>query len=784
MKKNILTSAVTLAICGVTTSAIAEESTTLPPITVTADYNTGVADMVTVTSKAIDDAAITSPRNLVRNLPGVELENRTIDGFSDVRVRGMGGAGSNLGTGQNRVAVNIDGVPLPNTFKRGHAMRAGLAPFSTDDLKAVEIIRGPETSISGKSGLAGTLKFVTKDPEDYYDKDAGEKFGGNVRTGYSGANKAFSVGATVAGQFTDNLSAMLSYGHSKSDDLPNYDKEKPYFDNGTPLVFLNRVKAGLFNPETMADRIDGADIETDNIMGKIVFEPNSDHRFTAKAEYSKRNADIQTFIPKNASPSLMATIPTLVGACTSPYTPPKYKKEVCDMIGMVNGFAYGRDSNKAYDDKNKSTRTAFTLRHDFTIDTPVADSGYWQAYYQKYKNHRSNELAYGYQFGNAATNDYTVSGYGIEANLSKTFNAGNVEHTISYGLNLQNHKSKSRQKSYNSIPGTRPPQIVQNNTTYQPDTKIRQITAYVNDDIALADGKLHIMPGIEFTQYRTRAKTTPNYDDSDAANTLINSSDHHFSWRLGTTYELNDNHQVFAGYRQGYKVPSFNEINSSSGHGRVNNPNLKPEQSSGFTLGLRSQGDIGSQVISAFHDTYQDLAVPGYLPNGDETTVNMDDKVVIYGIEYQGELDLHNAFDAPEGLKLRGSLAYAKGKNKQTHQPYSGVEPLSGSIGLAYDAPSQNWGMAVTTNFAKAKKSKDIAKSDDKLIPIGGYGVTDLTAYFKPIKGLQINTGVYNVFDKKYAKWSAAQYDNFFTQSYNQMTEPGRFFAAKVKYDF
>ncbi len=81
MKKNILTSAITLAICGITTLAIAEESTTLPPITVTADYNTGVADMVTVTDKAIEDTAVTSPRNLVRNIPGVELENRATEGF-------------------------------------------------------------------------------------------------------------------------------------------------------------------------------------------------------------------------------------------------------------------------------------------------------------------------------------------------------------------------------------------------------------------------------------------------------------------------------------------------------------------------------------------------------------------------------------------------------------------------------------------------------------------------------------------------------------------------------
>ncbi|PID66912.1 MAG: hypothetical protein CR975_00460 [Gammaproteobacteria bacterium] len=779
MKQSILTTAILSAVFATASTAMAEEESDtgtdiLPPVTVTANYNAGVADMVTLTNRAIDDTAITGPRDLLRNVPSVELEHRVTDGFAGFRIRGMGGSGSTLGTGQNRVAVDIDGVPLPDTFKRGHATRVGLSPLNTADLKAVEVIRGPETSMSGKSGLAGTVKFVTKDPEDYYDKAGGEKFGGNVRTGYSSADKNFSIGATAAGQITDELSAMLSYGHGKSDEMPNYDKEKYYLDNGTPLAYLGYM--GLFDAEKMADRIDGADITTDNVMAKVVFEPNAKHRFTAKAEYGQRDTDIQASVPNPAN--FARTIAALTGMCNNPppgFTPAQ-RGRICGMKEMVKGFA--RRPQKAYTDQNKGKRKAFTFRHDVELNTAIADSGYWQAHYQDYKNHRGNELAYGYQYGKVATTDYAVNGYGVEAHLSKAITVGNVEHDVSYGLNLQAHKSKSRQNSYR-MSDTNPPRLEQNKTTYQPDTKTRQVTAYINDDIALADGKLHIMPGVEFTHYRINAKPTPNYREA-----LIDLDDNHFSWRLGATYDLTDSHQLFAGYRQGYKIPSFNELNSSSGHGRVNNPNLKPEQSAGFTVGLRSQGDIGSQTINAFHDTYRDLAVSGRLPNGRETTVNMEDKVVIYGLEYQGELDLHRAVNAPEGLKLRGAVAYAKGKNKQTHEPYSDVEPLNGSIGLAYDDPSQKWGMAVTTNFAKAKKATDIAKSDNTLIPVGGYGATDLTAYFKPTKGLQINAGVYNVFDKKYAKWSASQYNAFFPQTYGQITEPGRFFGATMKYDF
>ncbi len=734
MKRKILTTTILTILSASTLPVIAQETNNievLSPVTVTANYNTGVADTVTITNKAINDGTTTSPRDLVRNIPGVELENQAIDGFTGFRIRGMGGNGTMYRTGQNRVAVDVDGVPLPDMFKTGHAVRTGVAPFATDDLKAVEVIRGPETSMSGKSGLAGTVKFVTKDPEDYYQK--GKQFGGNVRTGYSSANKAFSIGTTVAGQFTDNLSAMISYNHSKSDEMPNYDKEKIYHDNGN---FMARV------PNFSPDLIDSADITTDSLMGKILFQPSDSQRITLKAEHSKRNFKAN-ILPVGRK---MAPVP------------------------------------KNPTDENTSKRSTISLRHNFNINTVFADDGYWQAHYQDYTNHRDNDLAYGTSFG---TTDYKVKSYGIEANLSKTTILGNTEHTFSYGLNAQNSQSKVRllwdaPRMFGGV----------SKATYQPDTKTKQITAYINDDISVSNGKLHIMPGVEFTHYKINALPTDNY-----AGTLTDKSDSHFSWRLGATYDINDNHQLFGGYRQGYKTPAFGELNSDvpMSHNRLPNPNLKPEQSAGLTLGLRSQGNIGSQTISAFYDTYKDLAKEIKVPTGkigrygpvmQAKTVNMDDKVVIYGVEYQGELDLHNAFNAPEGLKLRGSLAYAKGKNKQTNQPYSDVEPLNGSIGLGYDAPSKKWGMAVTTNFAKAKKVKDIAKSDKTLIPVKGYGVTDLTAYFKPTKGLQINAGVYNLFDKKYTKWSEAQYNSIFPQTYNQITEPGRFFGAKVKYDF
>ncbi|MGY0399092.1 MAG: TonB-dependent receptor domain-containing protein [Ostreibacterium sp.] len=718
-------------ITGITLPAIAQETNNtistdrLSPVTVTADYTTGVSDTITVTNKLIEDIPLNNARDLLRNIPSVTLENSAIEDFSGVRIRGMGGAGKTNRTGQNRVVLNVDGISLPDTFRTGHATRIGLAPIEVSDLKQINIIRGPETSTQGKSGLAGTLNFITKDPEDYYDKNSDKPFGGNVRTGYNRSDNNFYLGATAAGQITDTVAAMISYTHHKSGLLNNYNKVKPFQDNGSFMAFSN--------PDKLADRIDSANITVNNVMGKIVFSPNANHRFTFKVGHNER--DFKASLLSNPA------------------------------------FASMRQPKANYIDKNKGKLNLFSIRHDFVIDASFADDGYWQVFYQHFNNHRDNDLAYGVSHG--ATN-YEVSSFGAELNLSKSFSSDKVEHTLNYGVNLQQQKTKVRWlwDAPSQFGGKQ-------RKTYQPDTKTQQITAYVNDDITLPNGKLHIIPGIEVTHYTLHPSSTEDY-----ATTLTKLSDTNLSWRLGTSYDVTDTQQLFASYRQGYRLPSFAEMNSSSGHNGVPNPNIKPEQSTGIALGLRSYGEIGSQTISAFYDIYSDLIVQGKTPNGDSTEVNMEGKVNIYGIEYHGELDLHHTFTLPTGMKLRTTLAYVKGKNKETNAPYSAVEPFSGNFSFAYDTPSKRWGAAATVNFASAKKAKNIAKSDTTLFPIAGYGVTDLTAYFKPIKGMKINIGIYNLFNKKYAKWSEVQHESTFPQRYDQITEPGRFFGANLRYDF
>lgn len=710
MQPKILTVAIVLAICDTTVAQENNlENNLLKTVNVIDVAGETITNSVFIDEDDLDKSLASNPHDLLEDVSGVEFTKGAGGHFRNIRIRGMS-TGSGDG---DRVAINIDGVPVADSFRSGHATDNGQSYFDIADLKAVEVKKGAAIITGGRDGLAGTVNFTTKDPEDYLQGD--NRFGGNVRTGYSGTDDSASGGFSLAGKFTDTLSGMFSYTYRHYHEIENYD--------GLDVVGTARTAE---NP---------TDGDSNNILSKLVFSPNAENQFKLKLENYHDNSSTQV-LDKTLS------------------------------------------SSADYDDRYKTRRKGISLSHDFSFDTAAFDSGQWQLYYQDSKQNRDNDY-YSDSYGLSEIHTkYHVKDMGANARFAKQLS----NHTLGYGFNLRQTDVETRLYYYSpSVDSTRYYQT-------QPDTKTQYYTGFVNDDIALAGDRWHILPAIELTHYQINPRETENY-----LGDIVDASDTVFSWSLGTTFDLTDNHQLFASYRQGLKVPSLLEQNPGAAfHGMTYTPNasLKPEKSKTAELGVRSNGVWGSQTVSLFHDTYNDFIETEYNADTDSyESVNNPNKIRIYGVEYQGELDLE-ALGLAEGLKLKGGLTYAKAREDTDSGkvPYSDADPLNGHVGIAYDAPSQKWGVEWTTYFADAKDADDISAEDLEggLSPIGGYGVSNLTAYFRPIDNLQINAGVYNIFDKKYAIWSESQATNDYYGylSYDEVTEPGRSFAINLRYDF
>lgn len=708
------------------------EVSELEPVIVTNNYDKEMpTNSLHIDQETLDKAPSDSPGDLFRYVPGVVFQKDPYaGGLAGVRIRGMGGSTQ---FNSDRVALNIDGVPVPDSYKYGHISDNGQNTFDIADLKAVEIQKGAGLTGGERSGLAGTVNMTTKDPADYFSE--GRKFGGNVRSGWSGENEMFRNGVSLAGALSESVSTMLSYTYRNYHETPNYD--------------------GLDVPGSERSAVNPVDADSHNVLSKIVFSPNPSHTFKIKLESYKMHFDEKML--QHASTKLMSR----------EYTQFKQK-----------------DNN--YWNKLKSQRQALSLKHDFNFGTPLFDSGDWQIYYQQSRQNRDDDyvsyskLHKGIRTGKTS---YKTKEFGFSVNFDKQI----FNHELDYGLKFRRLKAMNRTQYASKSDGD------VSDYVHEPNTTTSSYRFYIDDDLSLANGRVHILPGIGVTHYILSPEKTAHYlGQMEKDETTVP------TWSLGTTFDLNENHQIFSSFRRGIKLPSFLEygIGQVFAHSKIPykpNPDLKPERSQSLELGLKSRGTLGSSTISFFHDTYQDFLDTRKIKIDGEQymqSYNNPNEVTIYGIEVNGLFDLSQFI--LDGFKLKGALVYAKSREKTQDgkQPYTNGDPLSASLGASYDAPSKKWGIEWTTRFAKAKKQGDIAPGDLKptgpyaryttpVKPIGGYGVSDLSVHFKPIKNMHINAGVYNIFDKKYAIWSES-----IKEDYDQITEPGRTYAVNLRYDF
>lgn len=189
---------------GAQTAATATE---LDEIAVTAERRPvsvkEASSTVSVTSgEELERKLVTRPGDLVAEEPGVSV----------ARSPKRAGAGSYAirGIGDNRVLIEQDGIRVqdyPESQKGPGAYTRDFVDF--ENLKQVEIVRGPASALHGSEAIGGVVSFLTKDPEDFL-KLVGKDWYLGLKAAYDSADRSLSETATVAGK-KGEWSAVVSY---------------------------------------------------------------------------------------------------------------------------------------------------------------------------------------------------------------------------------------------------------------------------------------------------------------------------------------------------------------------------------------------------------------------------------------------------------------------------------------------------------------------------------------------------------------------------------------------
>jgi len=748
--RSALLACTALAVLSLSTGALAQdaadgangEGTTLKAIVVKGKrvktVGTGVAETPlasTVTAEQLEDKQITSIEDLGRSLePGVSFNRAN----GAVNIRGLEGS---------RVLTTIDGLPVSYLSDATRDASGGVNSFDFGSLSQADVVRGGDSSRAGPGALGGVLALRTLEPEDLIGE--GRTWGGLVKITYDSADRSFNTNAAVASQF-DNTAVLFQGGYKKGHERRS---------NGTVDTY------GATRSEA-----DPADFDQHNLLFKVRHYAESGHMFGVTLERYRRDMDSDP-------------------------------RSILSNTGSGTYRAGNYDAFNNTDRDRVSLDYAYEAQDDGSLFDTAAASIYWQSQLRGvgYDAIRFSSGAPGTPLVGPINRFNTLEeeNYGFIGSASKTL----ANHKVTFGWDIATGTTTQYSAGKDNCATTTPrPAACDNLHTNQADSpKVdgTRIGLFVEDKIALGNAGFSVTPGVRFDWVSYDPKMTPEFAANPNNPTLPGSfEDTAISPKLRFAHEVNEGLELYAQWAMGFRAPTAGELYSVFGgkgtYLRLGNPDLESETSNSFDIGMNwGDDDLGGRV-NLFYSRYKNFIdvrklsaseaanlgydVNDYPQNGITRGVNLD-RARIYGVE----LSAHKRFD--NGFGIRGSLAYADGKDMTTGDFLRSVLPLKGVLGLDYDAGS--WGIGIDWIGARGGKGSDVSgpRSRD-YFATPGYGIVDLTARWEPeqLPGLKINAGIYNVFDKTYYDYATARLAG--TQPNPFYSEPGRTFRISLTQKF
>jgi hemoglobin/transferrin/lactoferrin receptor protein len=470
------------------------------------------------------------------------------------------------------------------------------------------------------------------------------------------------------------------------------------------------------------------DNRSNAVLARVVYTLNDQNRFRLTYDHLDRDTD-WTVLSAIAKPPLAAT----------------------SVLGLT-----------AWD---KVKRDRVSLDHRFTDGQGLVQSATTTLYYQD-----STTRQYSAEDRNTAadrTRDATFDNgvFGAALELHSQAAIGGLTHKLVWGGDA----SLTRQEGVRD--GTVPPAGETFPTRAFPTTDYTLAGAYAQDEIAV--GPVTLYPAVRFDYYRLEPKT----DALFTANVPASQSESHVSPKLGVVWKATDLVTVFANAAAGFKAPSPSQVNNgfanlASNYRSISNPDLKPETSQTFELGVRLNRPTWNASITGFTGQYDDfieqVQVRGTFTAADPAVyqyVNQS-KAEITGAEARFVTELGG------GFTLQGAASYARGnsENNGAKVPLASVDPVKLVAGLSYRDPAGRFGGALNAVHAARKSAGRSGVSCSATILVNGapqtqtgsdycwmpkaFTVLDLTAYWNLTDSVTLRGGVFNLTGQTYAWWS------------------------------
>lgn len=703
-------------------------------------------------------------------------------GSSSFNIRGIEG---------NRVGIEVDGIRQPpeylsTSFDAGAETGAGGMGrdyFDPSMFQLVEILKGGASALYGSDALGGVVSMKTLDPSDLYTDTT---WGGLARTQFFSRNDgiAWQLGGAAR---HDRLDYMLMYAGRETNETSNN---------------------GSISPDPMT-------MDSQSWLGKIGWDAG-DHVFQFTFEHYQRDVyadmrsalhpSIEMFSIFKKSIENWQEVERTRASVEWTYQP------VGGWIDKVETQLYWQDSQTSSRNLSLNPRTLAVNRTDI--------SELWRQWIAMYNpglmvDGRNREQWI----------DFETEIYGITSVAQKAMEFGPTKHQFLAGLDI------SREESVNSFDrietnGTIVPDLGGPPGTFDEETvttrfdrisfapaETTRLGFFLQDDIQLGE-KWDLSVGARLDYHQIESNFTPEYRQrlesvvgTDLASTATGDYDNlAVSPRLDVSYATTEKTRLYAGYGMGIRNPTAEELTMIFDHPSgpntrtsIPNPDLQEEISHAFKLGYKGVGDPGRFALELFYTRYTDFIesnVPyALLPDGSFLTQTQNRGTAeIYGIEASGEWEAGSWKPELNGFSVGLNAGYTIGDNLTIDQPINTVEPWKAIGFVGYTDPDGKFGARLIGTYTGPVTRTDDTTIYGEMYRPDAWFTLDLTAWWKPVRGVTFNVGVNNLFDEQYWNWSTvrrggghlglADFGGQASSVDDRTTAPGRNFYLSATYQF
>ena len=697
-----------------------------------------------ITEEDIQRTETSSFRELFRYTPGVDMvrDRRSRAGEANIEIRGLGG---------RRVLMLVDGVRLPDGFGAAGVSDQSRGKLEIESLSRVESVRGPNSSLYGSDALGGIVAFQTKRPETVLRTD--RNFGVDFGAGYDSAiDGAFGV-ADLAWR-SGNLAGLASVTYRDQSELEN----------------------------NAADGPDPQDVDARNVLAKLEWTPSDDHLITLKGEWFRADTETDRVSANVAvGPPPIRIRDNSIGDDQSErqHVGLSWRWNPQDAAWLASAAA-----QVDYQDSQTLEDGAFTVTTVGAGPPSVVQ--------------RTDLL------------DYQQEQWSSTGQIALDFPGADWASAI-FGYEWV--RRDTGQRDFETETGITPPSPltteVEGNVYPQklyPDTRSDLVGLYSQFKLELFDGNVTVLPSVRYDSYDLDPQPDALFDNANVLGFEPASLDEdRVTPRIGVTWRPTETISLFANYAQGFRTPGAEQLNrigrvpvATFVHDFLPNPDLKPETSEGFEVGVRGRWSAFSAELARYDtdfDDFIDTALIAFIPAGTMgnlltirrfQSVNID-KVRIRGFEGTANLNLGELSDSLHGFNLRAAFNVTDGDNLTDDRPLNSTPPTQVLLGVNYQSASDRWGAEIYGTYVDERDDVAPISVQGMVVPHitqDSYSTVDVSFNVRLFGETRLNVQATNLFDEQYAEWPDLVNLPAGDPRVDFFSAPGRAYAVSVRTGF